>query len=199
VPNILVANPSLGVGNLRQLIALAKERPEQIFYGSSGVGTTTHIAGELLNIMAGIKLVAVNYPGSAQALTDVLAGRIQLFIAPASAVIQQIDRGDLKALAVTTAQRASIAPDIPTIAEAGLPGYDLALWFGLLAPAGTAAPIIGKLARIADQALKDAAVSGPLRRIGIDPVGGSADDFARFIKAEVEKTTAVAVAAKLRK
>jgi len=96
VPNILVAHPSLGVDNLRQLIALAKQKPNQIFYGSSGVGTTTHIAGELINIMAGIRLVDVPYPGSAQALTDVLAGRIQLWIAPASAVIQQIGKGELR-------------------------------------------------------------------------------------------------------
>ena len=154
VPNILVAHPSLGVNNLRELIALAKQKPNQIFYGSSGVGTTTHIAGELINIMAGIRLVDVPYPGSAQALTDVLAGRIQLLIAPASAVIQQINNGKLKALATTTARRAGIAPNVPTMAEAGLPGYDLDLWFGLLAPAGTPRSIVDKLARIADAALK---------------------------------------------
>jgi len=198
VPNILVAHPSLGVDNLRQLIALAKQKPNQIFYGSSGVGTTTHIAGELINMMAGIRLVDVPYPGSAQALTDVLAGRIQLWIAPASAVIQQIGRGELKALAATTAQRASIAPDVPTMAEAGLPGYDLGLWFGLLAPAGTPRAIVDKLARIADRALKDNGVAEQLRKIGIDPVGGTPEEFARYIEAEVKKATDVAVAANLR-
>jgi tripartite-type tricarboxylate transporter receptor subunit TctC len=198
VPNILVAHPSLGVDNLRELIALAKQKPNQIFYGSSGIGTTTYIAGELLNIMAGIKLVDVPYPGSAQALTDVLAGRIQLWIAPASAVIQEINKGGLKALATTTAQRASIAPDVPTMAEAGLPGYDLGLWFGLLAPAGTPRAIVDRLARIADDALKDDGVGGPLRRIGIEPVGGSPEDFARYINAEVKKATEVAVTANLR-
>jgi tripartite-type tricarboxylate transporter receptor subunit TctC len=199
VPNILVASPSLGVDSLAQLVALAKQKPDQIFYACSGVGTTTHIAGELINIMAGTKLVAVNYPGSAQALTDVLAGRVPLFIAPASAVIQQIDSGALKALAVTTAERASIAPGIPTMAGAGLPGYDLGLWFGLLAPAGTPRPIIERLASVTDDALKDQAVTGALRKIGIDPAGGSPQDFARFIAAEVKKATEVAMAAKLRK
>ena len=199
VPNILVAHPSLGVDNLRQLIALAKQKPNQIFFGSSGVGTTTHIAGELINIMAGIKLVDVPYPGSAQALTDVLAGRIQLWIAPASAVIQQIDKGELKALAVTTAQRASIAPDVPTMAEAGLPGYDLGLWFGLLAPAGTPSATVDKLARIADGALKDSGVAEQLRKIGIEPVGGRPEEFARYNEGEVKKATDVAVAANLRK
>ncbi len=199
VPNILVAHRSLGVDSLRQLIALAKQKPNQILYGSSGVGTTTHIAGELINIMAGIKLVDVPYPGSAQALTDVLAGRIQLWIAPASAVIQQIDRGELKALAVTTAQRASIAPDVPTMAEAGLPGYDLGLWFGLLAPAGTPGAIVDKLARVADDALKDNGVVEQLRKIGIEPVGGTPEEFARYVEGEVKKATEVGVAANLRK
>ena len=199
VPNILVAHPSLGVNNLRELIALAKQKPNQIFYGSSGVGTTTHIAGELINIMAGIRLVDVPYPGSAQALTDVLAGRIQLLFAPASAVIQQINNGKLKALAATTAQRAGIAPNVPTMAEAGLPGYDLDLWFGLLAPAGTPRSIVDKLARIANAALKQDDIGGQLRRIGIDPVGGSPEDFAGYIDAEVKKATEVAIAANLRK
>ncbi len=199
VPNILVATPSLGVSNLKELIALAKQKPGQIFFASSGVGTTTHVAGELINIMAGIKLVHVPYPGSAQALTDVMTGRIQLWFAPASAVVQQIRDGKLKAIAVTTAQRASIAPDVPTMAETGLPGYDLGLWFGLLAPAGTPKPIIDKLAHVANDALKSNDVIEPLRKIGIEPVGGSPEDFARYIDAEVKKATDVAVAANLRK
>jgi tripartite-type tricarboxylate transporter receptor subunit TctC len=198
VPNILVAHPSLGVSNLKELIALAKTKPGEIFFGSSGVGTTTHVAGELINIMAGIKLVHVPYPGSAQALTDVLTGRIQLWFAPASAVVQQVEKGELKALAVTTAQRASIAPNVPTMAEAGLPGYDLGLWFGLLAPAGTPKDIVDKLARIAGDALKMDDVAAPLRKIGIDPVGGTSEDFARYIDAEVKKATEVAIAAKIR-
>ncbi len=146
VPLMLVANPSLGVSNLKELIALAKNSPNQIFFASSGIGTTAHVAGELINMMAGIKLVHVPYPGSAQVMTDVLTGRVQLWIAPVSAVIQQIEAGKLKGIAVTTAQRAGIAPDFPTLAESGLPGYDLGLWFGLLAPAGTPKPIIDQLA-----------------------------------------------------
>jgi tripartite-type tricarboxylate transporter receptor subunit TctC len=199
VPNILVATPSLGVNNLKELIALAKDKPGQIFFASSGVGTTTHVAGELINIMAGIKLVHVPYPGSAQALTDVMTGRIQLWFAPASAVAQQVEKGELKAIAVTTAQRASIAPNVPTMAEAGLPGYDLGLWFGLLGPAGTPRPIVDKLAQIANAALKSPDVAEPLRKIGIEPVGGTPDEFARYIDAEVKKSTEVANAANLRK
>ena len=199
VPNILVVNPALGVDNLKDLIALAKTRPNQIFFASSGVGTTTHVAGEFINMMAGIKLVHVPYQGSAQALTDVVTGRVQLWFAPASAVIQQIAEGKLKAIAVTTAQRAGIAPEVPTMAEAGLPGYDLGLWFGLLAPAGTPKPIIDKLAGVADAALASSDLIEPLRKIGIDTVGGSPEDFARYIQGEVKKATEVAIAADIRK
>jgi tripartite-type tricarboxylate transporter receptor subunit TctC len=198
LPNILVTNPSLGVDNLHDLIELSKRKPGQIFYGASGVGSTTHIAGELLNQMAGIELVAVQYPGSAQALTDVLAGRIQLFIAPASAVVQQLGSGQLKALAITTARRSAIAPNVPTMAEAGLPGYDLGIWFGLLAPAGTPRPIIDRLAGAADAALGDDRLRDRLQQVGFEPGGGGPDDFSAYIAGEVKKATAVAISAKMR-
>jgi len=196
---VLVAHPSLGVSNLHELIALAKQKPSQIFYGTSGVGTVSHMAGELLNTTAGIKLLDVPYPGSAQALTDALSGRVQLLITPVSSVIQQIEKGELKALAVATAQRASIAPNIPTVAEAGLPGYELGLWFGLLAPSGTPPAVVDKLAHLADAELKTEDVGGALRRVGIDPVGGSPDDFARYIDRDVQKATELANAIGLRK
>ena len=138
------------------------------------------------------------YPGSAQALTDVITGRVQLWIAPASAVIQQVAEGKLKAIAVTTAQRASIAPDVPTMAEAGLPGYDLGLWFGLMAPVGTPAPIVDKLNKVANDALKSPDVVEPLHKIGMEIVGGTAADFARYIDGEVKKATDVATAANIR-
>jgi tripartite-type tricarboxylate transporter receptor subunit TctC len=122
-----------------------------------------------------------------------------LWFAPASQVVQQVAEGKLTAIAVTTAQRASIAPDVPTMAEAGLPGYDLGLWFGLLAPAGTPKPIIDKLAQAADDALKAPDVAGPLRKIGLEPLGGTPEEFARYIDAEVKKATEVAIAADIRK
>ena len=198
VPNMLVVNPSLGVADLKELIALAKAKPGQIFFASSGVGTVTHFAGELINVMAGIKLVQVTYPGSAQALTDVVSGRIPLWIAPASAVVQQVSDGKLKAIAVTTAQRSSIAPGVPTMAEAGLPGYDLGLWFGLVAPAGTPTPIIDQLARVANDALKTSDLIEPLRKVGIDTIGGTPGEFARYIDAEVKRATELVTAANIR-
>jgi tripartite-type tricarboxylate transporter receptor subunit TctC len=199
VPNMLVAHPSLGVDTLQQLIALAKQKPEQIHFASSGVATTTHLAGELINVMAGVKLVHVPYPGSAQALTDVLAGRIPLLFAPASAVIQHVEKGALKPIAVTQLKRAGIAPNVPTMAESGLAGYDIGLWFGLLAPAGTPRPIIDRLARAANEAIKSDDVASALRTAGLDPLGSSPDEFARYIVSEVEKGATVVQAAGLKK
>jgi tripartite-type tricarboxylate transporter receptor subunit TctC len=198
-PNMLVAHPSLGVNNLQELIALAKAKPGEIAFGSSGTATTTHLAGELINVMAGVKLLHVPYPGSAQALSDVLTGRIPLLFAPASAVIQHVEKGQLKAIAVTQLKRASIAPDVPTMAEAGLPGYDIGLWFGLLAPTGTPREIIDKLARITNEALKSDEVATALRAQGLEVIGGSPDEFTRHIASEVEKGAMIAQAAGLKK
>src|SRR5262245_42036589 len=199
VPNMLVAHPSLGVSNLQELIALAKRKPDELTFGSSGTGTTTHLAGELINQMAGVRLVHVPYPGSAQALTDVLAGRIPLLFSPAAALIQHVEKGQLKAIAVTQLTRAGIAPDVPTMAEAGLPGYDIGLWFGLLAPAGTPRDAIDKLARVANEALQSDDVLKALRAQGLDPIGMGPDAFARYIVTEVQKGAAVAQAAGLKK
>ncbi|MFL6802565.1 MAG: Bug family tripartite tricarboxylate transporter substrate binding protein [Xanthobacteraceae bacterium] len=199
VPNMLVVHPSLGIDNLQQLIALAKSKPDQIHFGSSGTATTTHLAGELINVMAGVKLVHVPYPGSAQALSDVLTGRIPLLFAPASAVIQHVEKGQLKAIAVTQLKRAGIAPDVPTMAEAGLPDYDIGLWFGLLAPAGTPRDVIDKLARVTNEAIKSADVRTALRTAGLDPLGSTPDEFARYIVSEVQKGAAVVQAAGLKK
>jgi len=199
VPNMLVAHPSLGIDNLQQLIALAKAKPEQLHFGSSGTGTTTHLAGELINVMAGVKLVHVPYPGSAQALSDVLTGRIPLLFAPASAVLQHVEKGDLKAIAITQLKRSSVAPNVPTMAESGLPGYDIGLWFGLLAPAGTPRDIVDKLARLTDQAVGSDDVAKALRAQGLDPLHSTPDDFASYIVSEVKKGAAVVGAAGLKK
>ena len=199
VPNMLVAHPSLGVDNLQDLIALAKQKPEQIHYGSSGVATTTHLAGELINVMAGVKLVHVPYQGSAQAMTDVLTGRIPLLFTPASAAMQHVEKGSLKAIAVTQLQRAGIAPNVPTMSEAGLAGYDIGLWFGLLAPAGMPREIVDKLARAANEALKADDVRSALKTAGLDPLGSSPDEFAQYIASEIKKGATVAEAAGLKK
>jgi tripartite-type tricarboxylate transporter receptor subunit TctC len=191
-PQMLVAHPSVGVDNLQQLIALAKAKPDRITYGGGSGFTMTGLGGVLLNNMADIKLLHVPYTGSAPALVDLLAGRIDLLFAPALAVMSHVEQGRLKAIATTSAVRASIAPNVPTMAESGLPGYDLSLWYGLVAPAGTPREVIDKLSRVANEALKSDDVSKPMRANGIDPVGGSPEDFARFIAREVEKMAKLA-------
>jgi tripartite-type tricarboxylate transporter receptor subunit TctC len=198
-PNILVVHPSLGVKSVKELIALAKAKPDQLSYGSSGVATGTHLSGELLKNMTGIKMVHVPYSGSAQAVTDLLAGRIQVLFSPASGVLQHAQAGKIIALASTEAKRTASAPDLPTMAEAGLPGFETGLWFGLMAPAGTPKAVIDKLNRAGNEALKADEVKKVLLPQGIDLVGGSADDFAKYLTSEMKRWDTVATAAGLKK
>jgi len=191
-PQMLVANPSVPADNLQQLIALAKAKPDQISYGGGTGFTMTGLGGVLLSHMANIKLQHIPYPGSAPALVDLLAGRIDLLFAPALAVMPHVEKGRLKAIGTTTALRASVAPNVPTMAEAGLPGYELSLWYGLVAPTGTPRDVIDKLSSVANVALKSDDVIRPMRANGIDPLGGTPDDFARFIALEVEKMSKLA-------
>jgi tripartite-type tricarboxylate transporter receptor subunit TctC len=187
IPNILVVNPKLEVNNVKELIALAKAKPGELLYGASGIGSGPHLATELFEQMAGIKMTAVLYPGSAQTVTDLIAGRIQVMFSPASTVLGFISQGTVKALATTEAKRASVAPNLPTISESALPGYNTGVWFGILAPAGTPAAIIDKVSKATNEALKDEAVLKQLHTQGLDALGGSPEDFRNFIKSETER------------
>ena len=187
LPNILVVNPKLDVKDVKELIALAKQKPDELLYGASGLGSGPHLATELFKQMAGIKMTGVLYPGSAQTITDLIAGRIQVMFSPASTALGLIKDGSVKALATSQAKRASVAPDLPTISEAALPGYDTGVWFGILGPAGTPTPIIDKVSKATNDALKDPETLKALRAQGLDALGGSPDDFARFIKSETER------------
>jgi tripartite-type tricarboxylate transporter receptor subunit TctC len=198
-PNILVVHPSTGVSDVKGLIALLKEKPEQVFYGSSGVGTSPHLSGELFNMMAGTRMVHVPYSGSAQAVTDLIAGRTQVMFSPASTVLQYVASGQLRALASSERERASAAPDLPTVAESGLPGFDTSVWFGLVAPAGVSHEIVGKLSAAVDEALQNDEVAKPLHAAGLDIRGGTPEAFGAFIAAETKKWNDVVVAAGLRK
>ena len=151
----------------------------------------SHLSGVLLSSAAGIKLTQIPYPGSAQSMNDVLAGRVPLMFGPAATVWSNVQGGKLKALAVTQPTRAAIAPDVPTMAESGVPGYSAGIWMGVLAPAGTPAEIVGKLSRAANEALKSPEVTSLLRVQGVDPLGGSPEEFARFIDAELKKWAGV--------
>jgi len=194
-PQMLVAHPSLPANNVRELIALAKSQPDGVQYASSGVGTMSHLSGVLLNSAAGIKLQQIPYPGSAQSMTDVLAGRVPLMFGPAATVWSNVQGGKLKALAVTQPKRATIAPDVPTMVEAGVEGYSAGIWMGLLAPAGTPPEIVVKLSRAANEALKLKEVLTLMEAQGVDPLGGTPAEFAQFIEDELKKWDGVVKAA----
>ena len=187
IPNILVVSPNLGVNDVKELIALARQKPDELLYGASGLGSGPHLATELFKQMAGIKMTGVLYPGSAQTVMDLLSGRIQVMFSPASTVLAFIKDGRVKALATSEAKRTSAAPELPTIAEAALPGYDTGVWFGILGPAGIPKAIVDKISNAANSALKDPDVLNQLTTQGLDARGGSPEDFALFIKNETER------------
>jgi tripartite-type tricarboxylate transporter receptor subunit TctC len=196
---ILVVHPSLGVHNVKELIDLAKSKPGELSYASTGVGSAPHFSGELFMQQTGAKLVHVPYPGSPQAATDLVAGRVQVMFSPATAVIALVHGGKLKLLASTGAKRPSIVPDVPTMIEAGMPGFDTAIWFGLTAPAGTPAPVIDKLSRAVREAVKSNEVIAAWRPVGVDPMDGGADDLAALEATELKRWSEVAAAAGLKK
>src|ERR1700709_1952130 len=156
VPNMLVAHPSVPANNLQELIALAKSKPESLTFGSSGYATASYMAAELFNVKAGTKIVMVPYQGGTnQAVSDLLAGRITLMFNVAATLAPHVEAGKLKAFAVAQSKRASIAPSVPTVAEAGMAGFDAGIWIGLLAPAGTPPEIIEKLSGAANEAVNN--------------------------------------------
>src|SRR3954467_15729500 len=192
VPNVLVAHPSVPANNLQELIALAKSKPESLTFGSSGYATASYMAAELFNANAGTKIVMVPYQGgSNQAVSVLLSGRITLMFNVAATLAPHVEAGKLKAFAVAQSKRASIMPDVPTLAEAGMPGYDAGIWIGLLAPVATPPAIIEKLSGAAKDAVNTETVRTALKRQGTDPVGGTPKEFADFIRADIEKWTAV--------
>jgi tripartite-type tricarboxylate transporter receptor subunit TctC len=200
VPNVLVAHPSVPANSLKELIALAQAKPDSLTFGTSGSGTASHLAAELFNSNAAAKIVAVHYQGgSSQAVTDLLAGRITLMFNVAATLAPHIAAGKLKAIAVAQPRRSAIMPDVPTMSEAGMPGFDAGIWMGLLAPANTPPDIVEKLAASANAALKSEMVQAALRPQGIDPLGGGPAEFSDFIRADIDKWTAILAATGLRK
>jgi tripartite-type tricarboxylate transporter receptor subunit TctC len=196
---ILVVHPSLGVSNLQELIALAKSKPGELSYASTGIGSAPHFSGELFMQRTGAKLVHVPYQGSPQAATDLLAGRVQVMFSPATAVISLVQDGRLKVLASAGSKRPGILPDVPTMIESGMPDFDTAIWFGLMAPAGTPREVIDKLARTVREAVKSSDVVAAWRPQGVDPLDGGPDELARLIASELKRWGDVATAAGLKK
>ena len=191
---ILVVNSESNIHSVQELIAFCKAKPEQAT-DSNVIGSMPHFASELFAQKAGIKLTQVPYQGSPQAVEDVVAGRTLMTFSPASTVVGQIAGGKLRALATTTSKRAGALPDVPTMAETGLPGVETSLWFGLLAPVGTPRPIVDKLAAATRRAMQTPAAIAALRPQGDDPLDAGPDEFAAFMRSEIARWTEVAHAA----
>jgi len=187
VPNVLEVTPSLPVNSVADLIKLAKEKPGQLNFASSGSGTSIHLSGELFKTMTGVDMMHVPYKGSAPALTDLMGGQVQLMFDNLPSSLAQIKAGKLRAIAVTSAQRSPALPNIPTIAESGLPGFEASSWFGLLAPAGTPPAIVARVNADVNEWLQTAEAKEKLLAQGAIPAGGTPEQFAAHIRAETEK------------
>jgi tripartite-type tricarboxylate transporter receptor subunit TctC len=196
-PNVLVVNPSVPATTAPELIAYAKANPGRINMASAGNGSTSRLAGELFKMMTGVNMVHVPYRGGGPALTDLLAGQVQVFFPPMVVPIGQVRAGKLRALAVTTATRSEVLPDIPTVGEF-VPGYEASTWFGLGAPNGTSAEIIDKLNQETNAALADPKIKGRLAESGGKALAGSPADFAKLIAEEIEKWGKVIRAANIK-
>jgi tripartite-type tricarboxylate transporter receptor subunit TctC len=186
-PLVIVVPPSVPAKSLGELITLAKSRPGELNYASSGAGTIAHLSAELLNSMAGIKLEHVPYKGTGPALTDLLGGRVQVMFNSAVSILPQVRSGKLRALAMTASKRSSAMPDLPTVTEAGVPGYEAASWYGVLAPAHTPRAIVQKLNGEIVRIAQSPDVRERLAADGADPVGNSPEEFAVYIKRELAR------------
>lgn len=186
-PYVVVVNSKIRFNNVAKLISFARANPGKLTYGSSGAGAASHLSAELFKSMAQVDLLHVPYKGTGQALTDLLAGQVDLMFAPSQTVISHLRGGKLKALAVTGAKRSEILPDLPTVAESGLPGYEAVGWFGLLAPAATPRAVVGKLSEDVTRVLAEAGVRAKMQSLGADPGGNTPEEFARFIREDQAK------------
>jgi tripartite-type tricarboxylate transporter receptor subunit TctC len=195
--NVLVINPAVPAKTLGEFIALAKQKPGQLTYGTPGIGTSPHMSMELLKSLAGIDLQHIPYRGTAPAMTDVISGQIAAMFSNALTAKPQIESGAIRALGVSGRKRSEALPDIPPIAEAGVPDYEATQWYGLVAPAGTPAEIVARLHAEATQALRTQEMKEKLAGDGAEPVGTTPNEFTSHIKAELAKWASVARAAKI--
>ncbi len=187
VPNVLVVNPDFPAKNVQELIALAKEKPGELSYASSGNGTPLHLSGELFKSMAGVDIVHVPYKGAGPALVDVMGGHVPIMFDNLPSSTDHIKAGKLRGLAVTTAERSPSMPDLPTIAESGLPGYETYTWNALFVPAGTPPDVIAKLNEAAVAAVSDPEVKAKLETMGASIVGSTPEQLAKHVQAELDK------------
>ncbi len=186
-PTILVVNPSLPVKNVQELIALARAKPGQLNYASSGIGASAHMAAELFKSMTKTNIVHVPYKGQPQAMLDLISGRVQIMFPNIPVALPHIKSGRLRALAVSTSKRSALFPELPTIAESGLPGFEVLQWSGLMAPAGTPKAIVAKYQRDIAKTLKLPDVRQSLASQGFEAVGNTPAEFSAYIRAEISK------------
>jgi len=187
IPFVIVGHPSVAAKTQRELIALAKEKPGSLSIGHGGNGTAMHLSAALFSQMAGIKLVEVPYRGSGPAALDALAGQIPLAVVDLPSSLQQIKAGKLVAFAVTSPERLPMLPDVPTVAEGGLPGYDSTGWFGVVAPTGTPPHVVARLNVEINAALADEQNKAAMRNLGVEPSPGTPEAFAAYIRTETKK------------
>ena len=197
-PYLLVVNPNVPVKNVSELIALAKAKPLELNYATSGNGSGAHLAAELLMNLTQIKMVHAPYKGGAQALSDVLAGHVQVLFTPPVSATQHIQSGKLRALAVTGSHRSAGLPNIPTLSEAGVPGYNSGVWYGVMAPAGTPKEVITRLNQAFIKVLKQPDFTALLVSSGIDPIGSSPEELTQFINKETIKWSKIIKAADIK-
>jgi tripartite-type tricarboxylate transporter receptor subunit TctC len=186
-PNVLVVHPSVPAASVRELVQHAKGNPGKLSFGSGSIGSAGHLAGELFKATARVEMTHVPYKGAAPAMQDLLAGHIQLMFDNLSSAKAQIAAGKVRALAVTTARRSSLAPELPTIAESGVPGFDISTWFGVFAPAKVPREVVERLHAEVTRALAAPDVRGKMLALGAEPVGNTPEEFAAFIRAEAAK------------
>jgi tripartite-type tricarboxylate transporter receptor subunit TctC len=196
-PNVLVVSPSLGVSNVSDFVALLKKNPGKYSYGSGGNGSSAHLSAELFKMMAGVDVVHVPYKGATPALTDVIAGQIAMFFGNLPPAMGHIQGGRVKALGVSTLKRTPMLPDVPTLDETGLKGFETVAWFGLLAPAGTPRPIVTRVQADVAKVLQAPDIRERLATLGGEPVGNTPEEFAAIIRGDVAKWKRVVEAAKI--
>ncbi len=187
VPNVLVVHPSVPANNVKELIALAKSRPGQLNFASGSTGSAGHLAGELFNSMAGVRMTHIPYKGAAPAVVDLMAGHVSLMFDNMSSALPNIKATRVRALAVTTLKRSPLLPQLPTISDAGLRGFDIATWFGIFAPAGAPPDIVARLNGEIVRILHTPEMKERLALLGAEPIGNKPDEFAAFVRAEIPK------------
>jgi tripartite-type tricarboxylate transporter receptor subunit TctC len=193
--NVLSTHPSLPAKNLKELIALARAQPGKLNFASSGLGSSNQMAGELLKVMTKVNIVHIPYKGNAPALTDTVAGHVDMIFSGVPALVPHIKSGRLRAIAIGSLKRFSALPEVPTFDESGVKGYEATTWFGLMAPIKTPREIIARLNAEVDKALKSADIQARFVNDGLEPIGGSAADFDKFIRDEIAKYAQVVKAA----